>query len=680
MCGIFGIVVNRASSHSLSTIKHTMDNLFALSESRGKEASGVALCTNEDIFVAKYPIPASQMIRTPEYEKIYRIAFNQTNFEFGSNSHSMSIFGHSRLVTNGGQQIHNNNQPAVSNGIVAIHNGIVTNVDKVWDEYPEFEQKTDLDTEILLHLTRKYYLESGSIVIGVQKCFGVIEGVASIAMFFEDLNNILLATNNGSLYIAYDQKKHVYIFASEKFILKTLIDYQKLNFASHDFQINQVKPGTGIFINLVDFIFHAFSLFPTGNNINFKESTLSLSKKIYDISPHEEIAAKQVKIPGDGPYVLSPNFVDQYPRNSEAISLSQRCTKCVLPETMPFIEFDGQGVCNYCRNYQPIGFLGEDALEQVLENHRKLNGDPDCLITFSGGRDSSYSVHLLKTKFNMNPITYTYDWGMVTDLARRNQMRICGKLGIEHILLSADIAKKRKNIQRNVLAWLKRPDLGTVPIFMAGDKQYFYHMNKISKQINSNLIILGENLLETTQFKYGFCGIPPSHGNRHTYTLNILNKFKLAIYYGSRYVINPAYLNPSLLDTLGAFGSYYVIPHDYTNIYEFIKWDENEINSTLIDEYNWEIASDTNSTWRIGDGTAAFYNYVYYTMAGLTENDTFRSNQIREGMISREQAIDLITTDNQPRYESIQWYCDIIGIDFYSTINKINSAKKLYQT
>ena len=60
-------------------------------------------------------------------------------------------------------------------------------------------------------------------------------------------------------------------------------------------------------------------------------------------------------------------------------------------------------------------------------------------------------------------------------------------------------------------------------------------------------------------------------------------------------------------------------------------WDEGLIDQTLAREYRWETAADTGTTWRIGDGTAAFYNFIYYTVAGFTENDTFRSNQIREG-------------------------------------------------
>lgn len=95
-------------------------------------------------------------------------------------------------------------------------------------------------------------------------------------------------------------------------------------------------------------------------------------------------------------------------------------------------------------------------------------------------------------------------------------------------------------------------------------------------------------------------------------------------------------------------------------------------------EYNWEVATDTGSTWRICDGTASFYNYIYYAIAGFTENDTFRSNQIREGLISRDEALEIVKRENQPRFESIKWYCDTIGLDYKTVINKINSIPKLY--
>lgn len=674
MCGIFGVIVGKDSSLTQATARLIMDHLFRLSESRGKEASGVALSTADAIYVAKHAVPASVMIQSTDYKDIYeRAASNEQNGQA-----TLCIIGHSRLVTNGGQQIHANNQPAISSGMVAIHNGIITNVDDLWARFPALERKTQLDTEVLLSLTRKFYQETGSLVAGVQQAYGLIEGAASIAAFFEDLNHVLLATNNGSLYLSTNSAGNAYIFASENYILQTLIKKARLRDHLEGLTVRHIEPGTSCLLNLDTLHTEKFTLAPDGRNDHLPITPLPAPKKTIDISPPEEIEAKPERIPGEGPYILSPSFVDEYPRNREAIAQLRRCTRCVLPETMPFIEFDEAGVCNYCRHYEPIGFLGLEALQETLAPYRKTNGEPDCLVTFSGGRDSSYVVHLMKTVLKMNPITYTYDWGMVTDLARRNQMRICGKLGIEHILVSADIAKKRANIRKNVLAWLKQPDLGLVPLFMAGDKQYFYYANKVSGQTGVKITILGENLLETTRFKSGFCGIAPQHGSAHTYTLSAFNKMKLAWYYGSRYIANPAYLNASVLDTIGAFISYYFIPHNYLNVYRYVKWDEREIASTLISEYNWETASDTTTTWRIGDGTASFYNYIYYTLAGFSENDTFRSNQIREGMLTRQNALRLVEQENTPRYESIQWYCDIIGIDFDEAIKRINAAPKLY--
>lgn len=59
-------------------------------------------------------------------------------------------------------------------------------------------------------------------------------------------------------------------------------------------------------------------------------------------------------------------------------------------------------------------------------------------------------------------------------------------------------------------------------------------------------------------------------------------------------------------------------------------------------------------------------------MAGLTENDTFRSNQIREGVINREEALKITNINNMPRLKSLTWYADTIGINLSYAIKKIN--------
>ena len=169
-----------------------------------------------------------------------------------------------------------------------------------------------------------------------------------------------------------------------------------------------------------------------------------------------------------------------------------------------------------------------------------------------------------------------------------------------------------------------------------------------------------------------------NHAEERPYALPLFDRGRLALYYARQYLSNPGYINFSLYDTLFAAFSYYLQPHDFLNIYRYIQWDEEKIIATLRGKYDWELAKDTHNTWRIGDGTASFYNYIYYTLAGFTENDTFRSNQIREGQLSRDAALQKVQEENEPRFDSIQWYCDTIHIDFHDTMRRINAMQKLY--
>lgn len=362
---------------------------------------------------------------------------------------------------------------------------------------------------------------------------------------------------------------------------------------------------------------------------------------------------------------------------SRRIKKLKRCQVCILPETFPHIEFDKKGVCNYCRTYKKHSLRGKTKLALVLKKYHRSHNKQDCLVTFSGGRDSSYGLYYLKRVMKMNPVAYTYDWGMTTDLGVRNQSRMVKRLGVKQLIVRANLGKKLRNIRKNVLAWLKRPDLGIIPLFMAGDKQYFYYANKISQKMGIKLIILCLNPLEKTDFKFVFCGIKPDP--KVYYRLNLINRLKLILYYAKAFISNPSYINVSLFDMFFAFASYYFIKHDYLSLYDYIQWDEREVEKVLINDFGWETARDTKNTWRIGDGTASFYNYIYYVLAGFTENDTFRSNQIREGSLTRNQALKKSENENRPRWESIQWYCDTIGIDPKRTIEIINRSPKLYE-
>ena len=109
-------------------------------------------------------------------------------------------------------------------------------------------------------------------------------------------------------------------------------------------------------------------------------------------------------------------------------------------------------------------------------------------------------------------------------------------------------------------------------------------------------------------------------------------------------------------------------------MFDYFKWEESEVNSAL-SCYNWETSPDTATTWRIGDASAAFYNYVYYHCAGFSEHDTFRSNQIREGLITRAEALNLVFEENKPRIPNIKWYLDVLSLNFDDVMSVVNNIE-----
>ena len=542
------------------------------------------------------------------------------------------VLGHSRLITNG----LNDNQPIIRDGICVLHNGIIVNEPEVWGKL-EVERKQQIDTEIIAAIAEEVLLNEGKPETIPDKVLSLCEGVIACAIVLKQHGKLLLFSNNGSLYSGKASDGSI-LFSSEEFPLKILA-------------CSEIQQLVGEAVKIVD--------------IPMIED---------DFRVQEDEIRKENLIPE---FVFNNKEKDLLLYPSPKL---KRCTKCILPETMPFIHFDQEGVCNYCNNYKTRNTPKpkEEFFELVAKYRR--NGTADCIVPFSGGRDSCYGLHLIYHELKMKPITYTYDWGMVTDLGRRNIRLMCSRLGVENIIVAADISKKRKNIAMNLKAWLKSPHLGMISILTAGDKHFFKYVEQIKKQTGVQLNLWGVNPLEVTHFKAGFLGIKPDFEEKRVYTHGAMKQLRYQFLRFKAMCKSFGYFNSSIWDTLS--GEYYrsfTEKKDYFHIFDYWRWDEKTVDDTLA-EYDWEKAIDTNCTWRIGDGTAAFYNYIYYLVAGFTEHDTFRSNQIREGQLSREKALKLVEDENQPRYQNIRWYLDTIGFDFKETIKVINNIPRLYKT
>jgi len=113
------------------------------------------------------------------------------------------------------------------------------------------------------------------------------------------------------------------------------------------------------------------------------------------------------------------------------------CKKCVISNQRPnsaveyghtkdskktTIHFDAHGVCDACRlaeqKQDAIDWAGrERQLRELCDRHRSSDGSYDCIVPGSGGKDSFYAAHMLRTKYGMHPLTVTWaphiytEWG-----------------------------------------------------------------------------------------------------------------------------------------------------------------------------------------------------------------------------------------------------------------------------
>jgi glutamine---fructose-6-phosphate transaminase (isomerizing) len=509
---------------------------------------------------------------------------------------SAQVMGHSRLITNGFED----NQPVVKEGVCVIHNGIVVNHEALWGQLDK-KRELQIDTEIIAAIACECIDKGMPIEQIPEKVLELCKGTVACAILIPKMGKLLLFSNNGSLYTGV--KNDTLYFSSESYPLSVI----KCD------SINQIRKAE---------IFDVTKSNEAIEVTNKRNSRSNLIPALPLISAEERLLEYRI-----------PDF--------------KRCTKCLLPETMPFINFDSEGVCNYCRNYKLRNVpRPKEELFELVKPYRRKEGT-ECIVPFSGGRDSCYSLHLIVNDLKMRPVTYTYDWGMVTDLGRRNISRMCAELGVENIIVADDITQKRENIAKNLRAWLKNPHLGMISVLTAGDKHFFRHVETIKKQTGVNLNLWGVNPLEVTHFKAGFLGVPPYFEEKRVYSHGFFKQMRYQSLRFKAMLKSLGYFNSSLWDTLS--GEYYrsfTKKEDYFHVFDYWRWDEKIVDETLA-LYDWEKAPDTNATWRIGDGTAAFYNYIYYTVAGFSEHDTFRSNQIREGQLTREEAL-ILTEDEKP--------------------------------
>jgi tRNA(Ile)-lysidine synthase TilS/MesJ len=127
-------------------------------------------------------------------------------------------------------------------------------------------------------------------------------------------------------------------------------------------------------------------------------------------------------------------------RKEAAVKL---CKVCLLPQGFPHISFDKEGVCDLCRAYKGKA----EALVLRAEYKKRFErlvrdvagkGAYDILMCYSGGKDSTYTLDILRRKYRLNVLAFTFDNGFIPERTYINIRNVVEKLGVDHIFFKPD--------------------------------------------------------------------------------------------------------------------------------------------------------------------------------------------------------------------------------------------------
>ena len=157
-----------------------------------------------------------------------------------------------------------------------------------------------------------------------------------------------------------------------------------------------------------------------------------------------------------------------------------------------YMHINDDGICDACLHgieKEKINWTTrEEELLKLLDKYRKNNGEYDCLVPGSGGKDSCFQSHILKTKYGMNPLTCTWSPFLYTDYGLRNFNNWLAIGGHDNVSFRPN-GEIMKLLTKLSIQNLFHP----FQTFILGQKNL---PPKIAKQYNIDLIFYGENEAE----------------------------------------------------------------------------------------------------------------------------------------------------------------------------------------
>jgi len=350
------------------------------------------------------------------------------------------------------------------------------------------------------------------------------------------------------------------------------------------------------------------------------------------------------------------------------------CTNCVIPETAETHSFNNKGVCSVCDQIEfkknKIDWNKRALMFDKLLDNYKGKYSYDCILPFSGGKDSVFALWYVVKKKKLKPLVVRFDHNFLREKVLENTEKVIKKLDVDFINVKPNLKVIKKLmleslIRRGDFCWHCHVGISATPINVA-----------IEKKIP--LLIYGEPNSEYASF----------YSSDEFEELNV-DKFNRMINLGINAedmigMINQRFPNDkiSLKDL-----KYYVFPsrQKMNNnkikacyLGNYLAWDVKKQVKIIKDELDWqgdlvEGIPEQYDYEKIECAMQGIRDYIKFVKRGFGRTSHLVSIDIRNNRMSREEGEKLVKENDGKRPKSLDGFLDMLNLtdeEFYKIVFK----------
>jgi N-acetyl sugar amidotransferase len=361
----------------------------------------------------------------------------------------------------------------------------------------------------------------------------------------------------------------------------------------------------------------------------------------------------------------SPSTLPGGPRASRALPVLNlvRCVRCGLPETYETIEFDESGVCNVCRQreYRDTQIDWDARKRQLGELVEEYRGkyEYDCIIPFSGGKDSTYTLHYLVKEFGVKPLVVQFDHGFMRPTLRKNNERTFRKLGVDVLSFTPNW----KVVKRVMLeALIRKGDF----CWHCHTGIFSYPMH-VALKYQTPLIFWGEPSSEyTAYYDYKDDQIEEVDETRFNRYVNLgITAEDMAGMISGDFTFDPRDLTPFTYPSLRDLRR---LRYRSVCLGSFVPWDVKRNVEVIGRELGWEGERVENMPYelypyeKIECWLQGVRDYIKFLKRGYSRVTQMTALDLRNGRIEKAEAERLIAKYENHRPPSLDLFLDYVGI------------------